>query len=45
MKDYAAERLRAGLHLSGVFIVPESLSIGEAIEEILIVAECTTQEE
>ena len=45
MKHYAAERLRAGLHLSGVFIVQESLSIGAAVEEIVILVECSIQDE
>jgi hypothetical protein len=45
MTRYARERVQAGLPMPGVFILPDDLSIGRAIEEIVIVADCSEPEE
>jgi hypothetical protein len=41
MTRYAYERVRAGLPMPGVFEVSRSVPIGLAIEEILLIAECS----
>ena len=38
MTRHAYDRVRAGLPMPGVFEVPQSLPVGRAIEEILLVA-------
>jgi hypothetical protein len=38
---YACERVRAGQPMPGVFEVSRSVSIGCAIEDILLLAECS----
>lgn len=42
---YAKQRIEAGQSLPGVFIVPQSLSIGQAIEDLLLLCECTSSAE
>src|SRR5688572_6564866 len=42
---YAYERVVAGQPMPGVIVVPEELSISEAIEELLIIVECSEQSE
>src|SRR5579864_5411153 len=37
MTRYAYERAQAGLRMPGVFEVPRSLSLGRAIEDILLI--------
>lgn len=39
MTAHATQRLRAGLSLAGVVIVPQLLSIGKAVEDILLIVE------
>ena len=39
---YANQCVEAGLPMSGVFIVPQSLSIGQAIENLLLLCECSS---
>jgi hypothetical protein len=41
MTKYAFDRVQAGLALPGVFEVNPKMSIGAAIEEILLIAECS----
>ena len=38
---HAYEMLRASKRMAGVFIVPESLAIGRAIDDLLILLECS----
>jgi hypothetical protein len=38
---HAYERVTASLPMPGVIVVPEDLQIGEAIEERLIIVECS----
>ena len=42
---YAYERVQAGQPMPGVFEVSRDLSIGHAIEEILLLAACSLEEE
>jgi hypothetical protein len=41
MPGHAYARLVAGEHVAGVCIIPQSLPVGQAIEELLIIAECS----
>lgn len=41
MKAHAYARISAGLEMPGVFEVSQDIPIGIAIEEILILAECS----
>jgi hypothetical protein len=45
MTYHAYERVSVEKPMAGVIIVPQSLAIGTAIEDILIVAECTSPAE
>ncbi len=42
---YADQRIEAGLPMPGVFVVPRSVSIGQAIEDLLLLCDCTSAEE
>ena len=42
---FAYERVRANQSMPGVILVPEELSIGRAIDELLIIMECSDQSE
>ena len=41
MKQFVDERLAAGLPMPGVFELAQDVPIGQAIEEILLLAECS----
>ena len=41
MKYHAYARLEMGLAMPGVFVVPQSLPIGQAIDEVVLLAECS----
>lgn len=43
--DYAWDRVAAGLQMPGVVRVPDTMSIAEAIEAILVVAQCSREGE
>jgi len=45
MRHHAYARLVAGLSMPGVFVVPQSLPIAQAIEEVLLLAECSMEDE
>lgn len=45
MPDFAYERVRAGRPVPGVFVIHNKPPLGEMIDEILLVALCSTQEE
>ncbi|HKC66030.1 MAG TPA: DUF5615 family PIN-like protein [Pyrinomonadaceae bacterium] len=45
MKTFVDERLNAGLPMPGVFELAQDVPIGLAIEEILILAECSLEGE
>lgn len=40
MPVYAAERLREGQTMPGLILVPQLLPIGQAIDELLLIAQC-----
>ncbi|MFL5805878.1 MAG: DUF5615 family PIN-like protein [Roseiflexaceae bacterium] len=42
---YAYERVRAGQAMPGVFEVRRGVSLGQAIEDILLIAECSLEGE
>jgi hypothetical protein len=45
MSDHAYERVAQGEAVAGVFILNDRLPVGRAIEEILLLVECTEQAE
>jgi hypothetical protein len=45
MVGFAYERLDAGLPMPGLFAVPQSLPVGQAVEELLLVIECSREGE
>jgi len=45
MTNFAYERIEAGLSMPGVFEVSRRVSVGLAIEELLLIAECSLQGE
>jgi hypothetical protein len=45
MSDHAYERVAAGERLAGVFILNDRLPVGRAIDEILLMVQCTEQAE
>ena len=45
MISHAYARLAVGLSMPGVFVVPQSLPIAQAIDEVLLVAECSVEGE
>src|SRR5437764_1427182 len=45
MKPFAYERIASGLPMSGVFEVAQEVPIGVAIEEVLLLAECSLENE
>ena len=45
MTHYANERVQAGLPMPGVFTVPKTVAIGRAIEELIILVECSLDDE
>lgn len=42
---YAYERVRSGLPMPGVFEVSRKVPIGMAIDDLLLIAECSTKHE
>jgi hypothetical protein len=42
---YAYERIEAGLSMPGVIVIPNGLSVGQAIEEMILVIECCAENE
>jgi Domain of unknown function (DUF5615) len=45
MTKYAHDRIERGLSMPGVFEVSQALAIGDAIEDILLLAECSLERE
>jgi hypothetical protein len=45
MTKYARERVNAGRFMPGVFVVSQAVPIGTAIDEILLVGECSLEGE
>lgn len=45
MRAYAEERLKAGLPMAGLILVRQRAPVGQAIDDLVLVAEATTAEE
>jgi hypothetical protein len=45
LPDYAYERVASGQEMAGVFILNDRFPVGQAIEEILLMVECSEQAE
>lgn len=45
LTKHAYDRVAAGLRMAGVFEVPSSLSIGRAVEDLLLIIECSFEGE
>jgi hypothetical protein len=45
MPSHAYDRVKIGLRMPGVCVVPQSLPMGSAIEELVIVSACSTKED
>ena len=45
MTNHAYQRMRAGKSVAGIIEVPQSLPIGNAIEDVLTIAMCSSPEE
>ena len=45
MTAHAYARLKAALPMPGIFVVPQTLAISHAIEDLLLIAECSTERE
>jgi hypothetical protein len=45
MKQYVDERIAAGLPMPGVFVVSQQIPIAQAIDEIILVAEYSLEDE
>lgn len=45
MPRFAADRLEAGLPMPGMFLISQSRSIGDVIEELLLISECSLDDE
>lgn len=45
LRKHAYERVAAGLRMPGVFDLPNTLSIGRAIDDLLLVIECSLEGE
>ncbi|HUO08793.1 MAG TPA: DUF5615 family PIN-like protein [Phycisphaerae bacterium] len=45
MPNFAYQHLAAGHHLPGVFILHDRLSVGAAIDELLLIVACSEQHE
>jgi hypothetical protein len=41
LPGYAFERVRAGLPMPGVLEVPQRMAVGQAIEDLLLLVECS----
>ncbi len=42
---FAYDRVRAGLGMPGVFLVDSHMAIGQAIDQLVVVIECSTPED
>lgn len=45
LRRHAYDRLAAGLTMPGVFEVPNTLGIGRAIDDLLLIVECSFEGE
>lgn len=45
MRTHAIARLLAGKPIAGIFEIPQDLPIGRAVDEIVMIAECSRDDE
>jgi len=45
MTKFAQQRVASGLPMPGIFVVSQAVTIGTAVDEILLVAECSLEGE
>lgn len=45
MPEWAYDRVRSGKPMPGMFVCPQSLKIGDAVEDIVLLAECSDEGE
>ena len=45
MTNYAYERVQAGKSMPGLFELPRGLPVAKAIDDILLIAECSLEDE
>jgi hypothetical protein len=45
MPDFAYARLADGQAMSGVFVLNDRMAVGQAIQEILMIVDCSEQHE
>ena len=45
MRSYAEDRLKRGLPMSGLILVPQTAPLGQVIDDLVLVAEASTAEE
>ena len=45
MRSYAEDRLKRGLPMSGLILVPQTAPLGQVIDDLMLVAEASTAEE
>jgi predicted nuclease of predicted toxin-antitoxin system len=45
MRARAEDRLRAGLPMAGLILIPQDVQLGKVIEELVLIAETTSPEE
>lgn len=45
MENHALDRLKASLPMPGMFIIRQQVPIGRAIDEIVVIAECSRDDE
>lgn len=45
MSGFAADRIRSGLPVPGLWLIPQSMPIGLAIEQLLLLVVCTEPDE
>ena len=43
--NFAYERIRSGLSMTGVFVLGDKFPVGQAIDELLLIAECSDPNE
>ena len=45
MKEAAYDRVRSGLHMPGLYLISQAAAIGQVIEDLILLAECSREGE
>lgn len=45
MRPFAEDRLKTGLPMTGLILVPQTTALGQVIDDLVLIAEATTAEE